>query len=321
VAYYPYMMDKFAIAFLFMPSIIFWGSAILKDTFTFSATCWFVHALDELYFKRRNLLGNILAIVICSTIIIIIKPYIFMVLFPVSLLWIFHSRMSRIKSVLVKFIVLPIGAIMVVVFTVYALQKLEDSLDKFSMDKALKTIEVAQDDLTRADAYGSNYFEIGELDGTWASVLSKFPIAVNAALFRPYLWESRTVVIAISGLENLWILFLTVFTITKVGLFLPRAMFGESRLMFCLLFALSFAFVVGVTTPNFGALVRFKIPMIPFFISAMYLLRFLADRKRATERNNLRFSLAPYKNGDPLRGNAAAEVGKKAGYRKRSFTP
>lgn len=320
VGYYPALTNKFAIAFLFMPSIIFWGSAILKDTFTFSATCWFVHSLDELYFKRRNMWSNGLAIILCSIVIVIVKPYIFMVLFPASLLWVFHSRMSAIRNLLVKFLFLPLGALLVLFATAYTLNSLEERLDKFSLDKALKTIEVAQEDLTRADAYGSNYFEIGELDGTWTGVLSKFPIAVNAALFRPYVWEARSIVIVFSGLENLWILMLTVITVFKVRLFLFRAMFGESRIMFFLLFALSFAFVVGVTTPNFGALVRFKIPMIPFFISALYLLRFLAERKRAMERHGLQFSLAAYRGGDPFRTRVGSKEPPKGAERERSFS-
>ncbi len=319
VGYYPVLMDKFAIAFLFMPSIIFWGSAILKDTFTFSATCWIVHSLDELYFKRRNMWVNSFALILCSLVIIIVKPYIFMVLFPAALLWVFHTRMTAVRNLLVKFFVIPFGGLFVLLATAYTLEKLEDRLDKFSLDKALKTIEIAQDDLTKADAYGSNYFEIGELDGTWTGVLSKFPIAVNAALFRPYLWEARSIVIVFSGLENLWILLLTLFTVFKVRLFLLRAIFGESRVMFFVLFALSFAFVVGVTTPNFGALVRFKIPMIPFFISALYLLRFLAERKRSSERNGLQFSLMAYRNGDPRREVLTTDGPERNARREQAF--
>lgn len=300
VSYYPSLMDKFAIAFLFMPSIIFWGSAILKDTFTFSATCWFIHSLDEIVFKRRSIWANTVALILCAVVVIVVKPYIFMVLFPVSLLWVFHSRITNIKSMLVKFIFVPIGGVLVLGATAYTLTSLEDSLDKFSMDKALRTIEVSQEDLTRSDQYGSNYFEIGELDGTWAGVFSKFPIAVNAALFRPYIWESRSVVILLSALENFWLLIMALGTLFKARTFLVRVIFGESRVMFFTLFAISFAFVVGVTTPNFGALVRFKIPMIPFFVSAMYLIRFLAGRKRMADRNGLSFSLAEYVHGDPL---------------------
>jgi ABC-type uncharacterized transport system permease subunit len=43
-------------------------------------------------------------------------------------------------------------------------------------------------------------------------------------------------------------------------------------IMYCLLFALVFALFVGVTTLNFGTLVRYKIPCMPFYIIALVLI-------------------------------------------------
>jgi hypothetical protein len=49
---------------------------------------------------------------------------------------------------------------------------------------------------------------------------------------------------------------------------------------FCLGFSLIFAFAVGVSTYNFGTLVRYKIPMLPFFIIALILVDDLAKHER-----------------------------------------
>jgi hypothetical protein len=54
---------------------------------------------------------------------------------------------------------------------------------------------------------------------------------------------------------------------------------------------------VGVTTPNFGALVRFKIPMVPFYISTMVIVVYLARVKRALEQRNLKFDLREFRMG------------------------
>ncbi|MBK9533341.1 MAG: hypothetical protein IPO42_16435 [Chitinophagaceae bacterium] len=48
-------------------------------------------------------------------------------------------------------------------------------------------------------------------------------------------------------------------------------------ILYCLLFALLFALFVGATTANFGTLVRYKIPCLPFYIIALYLIH---DRTR-----------------------------------------
>jgi hypothetical protein len=292
VSYYPQLMDKLAIAFLFMPSAVFWGSAILKDTFSFSAVCFWVHAVDEIFYKRRNVFNKSVVLVLSAFIMLMVKPYIFMVMFPATLLWLLYFRVVRIRNMMVKFVLVPLAGVSLVALSIFVLTRMEDMLDKFALDGALETIQTTQQDMVRSESYGSNSFDVGEFDGTWLSVLSKFPVATNAALFRPYLWESRTAVIMMSGLENFWVLGLTVFALFRAGpRFFLRSLVGVPLLLMSMTFALLFAFTVGVTTPNFGALVRFKIPMIPFYISSLYIIIYLAKLKRKRENQGLRFTL------------------------------
>ena len=43
-------------------------------------------------------------------------------------------------------------------------------------------------------------------------------------------------------------------------------------ILFSLIFSIAFAFAVGVSTYNFGTLVRYKIPLLPFFVVALILI-------------------------------------------------
>lgn len=77
----------------------------------------------------------------------------------------------------------------------------------------------------------------------------------------------------ISGLENTLLLLLTIYFIfrTRVyGMFVYT--FSNPVLLFCLSFSLITAFIVGLTTANFGALVRYKMPLLPFFVSYFIIL-------------------------------------------------
>ena len=297
-SYFPQIRGQLATAFLFMPSVLFWGSGIMKDTITFTAVCWWIHAVDEVFFKRQGQVKNSVIIVLSALMMIVVKPYIFMVLFPVSLLWILYFRIVGIRNVLIKFVLLPFMVVMLIGLSFFVLDRLGEHFDKFALDSALETIRVTQADMVRTDVYGANAFDIGTIENSWSSVFSKFPLAVNAALFRPYIWEARSVVVALSGLENFWVLLVTVFTLLRVGpVFLFRSMGGNPILLMCLTFAFLFAFVVGVTTPNFGALVRFKIPMVPFYIGALYIVNYLAVIKRARTRNALPFDLIEFRRG------------------------
>lgn len=298
VSYFPQLAGKLAIGFLYMPSSIFWGSAILKDTFTFSAVCWWVHSIDELFFKRRGAVSMWFAVIVSTLVMIAMKPYIFMIMFPMTILWLMYFRVVRLRNALVKFVIVPLAAVLVISISFFVLMRLGSSLDKFALDGALETIQVTQGDMVNATRYGTNSFDVGQIDGSWISVLSKFPVATNAALFRPYIWESNNFVMALSGLENLWVLGLSLYTLYVAGpRFFIRASLGIPILMMSISFALFFAFMVGVTTPNFGALVRFKIPMVPFYISSLFIIIYLAKLKRKRLNQGLRFDLKGYRMG------------------------
>ncbi len=316
VGYFPSLTGKLAIAFLFMPSVVFWGSAIMKDTMTLSAACWWIHCWDEVVFKRRRISFNIAGLAVSMFLLIMMKPYIFMALFPVCLLWLLYFQVSRIRSIMVKFVLLPIVIVTMVSSSLYVLTKLGDSLDKFSLDKVVTTIQTTQSDMVRVDAYGSNRFDVGPIDGTITGLLSKFPIATNAALYRPYLWESRSIVMVLSALENFWLLGFSLLMLwrTRVRFFL-RTLSGNPIVLMCFSFVVLFGFFIGISTPNFGALVRFKIPLVPLFVSGLYIVDLLNRRRREMSDRGLPFDLRPYTKGEP--GSYAQQDALKAGSKRR----
>ena len=125
---------------------------------------------------------------------------------------------------------------------------------------------------------GSTY-SLGELDGTFSGMLLKAPQAVNVALFRPYLWEVRNPLMAISALECfvLFLFTLYVFFIRRNVFF---KMIMDPNVIFCLVFSLTFAFAVGISTYNFGTLSRYRIPMMPFYVMALALMFNYSKRER-----------------------------------------
>ena len=308
VSYFPEISGQLAIAFLFMPSAIFWGSGIMKDTFTFSACCAWVYAVDEVFFKRRNVVSRVILMLFCALDMIQVKPYIFMVMLPATLLWLLYMRVVRIRNVLIRFVLIPMMSFALISLSIFVLNRMGDMLDKFALDEAVHSIENIQGDMVNNEAYGDNKFNVGEFDGTWQGVISKFPIATNAALFRPYLWESKSVVIVLSGLENLFVLILTIYVLLKVGpRFSLRCIVSNPLLLMSMTFAILFAFTVGVSTPNFGALVRFKIPMVPFYMSSLFIILFLHKERRLARNKGVRFDLTKYRMGPvPVHANTRA---------------
>jgi hypothetical protein len=145
---------------------------------------------------------------------------------------------------------------------------------QYSIQGALKTAEIYQDWHTNlAETRSASGYSLGEIDGSARSIITKIPAAINVTLFRPYLFEVRNPVMLLSALESFFMLIFTIRILWKTGLRLTlRAVMVNPTAFFCMFYSLFFAFCVGFTAYNFGALVRYKIPCIPFFVAGLYIL-------------------------------------------------
>ncbi|MCS6982395.1 MAG: hypothetical protein NZM65_09420 [Flavobacteriales bacterium] len=162
-----------------------------------------------------------------------------------------------------------------------------------SAQEAIETAVIIRKDLQRAEQYGDNYFDIGEVDPSFEGMLSKFPIALTAGLYRPFIWESRSPAMVVSGLENFILLLFTIVSLIRLRIFgLFTSTFKDPILTLCFIFSVFVAFIVGFTTANFGALVRYRMPILPFFLSYFFILAYLSNesyREKTIFRFKLRF--------------------------------
>jgi hypothetical protein len=287
---YPKNEKFFAIAVLFIPSVAFWGSGILKDSYTMAATGWLVYAFYKIFFKRERPGFHLLAILVSAYVLISIKAYILFALVGGILVWMLFHFMSRLKSIFFRILILPLLAVMFFGLGQYIIFSLGSYVGSYysSMDALLEKAIVTQDDLTR-DYYGGNSFDIGELDPSLGSIFSKAPKAIIAGLYRPFITEANNPVMFISGIENSFLLLLLLWVIYKVGFIRTISiMFDRPVVLFCMAYSILFAFSVGLTTANFGALVRYKIPLLPFYVAALYIIYHIGmekERENAIENN------------------------------------
>jgi hypothetical protein len=273
---FPEIKKQMAIAVFFMPSVFFWGSGLLKDTFTFSSMGFFTYSFYMVFIRRRKVFANVIGLIIAAFVIISIKPYILVGLLPGVLIWIIHNLLLKIKGSIARTAALPILAGIVAIFGFIFLKMMETSLKSYSLDNILNKAVVTQQDLKR-DYYKGNSFDIGEFDPELFSMLKKAPLAINAALFRPFILEANNLVMFISSLENLFILVFTIrvlFMTRVIGFF--RHITSSHLLTFAFIFSMFFAFSVGISTSNFGSLVRYKIPVIPFYVACLYIIQYKA---------------------------------------------
>lgn len=285
---FPDLKKEMAIAVFFVPSVFFWGSGIMKDTITLACVGYYSFAVYSAFIKREKIFWNIVVLIIASFFIIKIKPYIFFALVPGTTIWVINHYSRTIQNKLVKVLVGPIMLGVAVGGGYLVLASMSDLLGNYSVDEILNRAVVTNVDL-KADYYAGNSFDIGDFDPTVSSMLSKAPAAINVALFRPYLWEARNIVMLISGVEGFFILAFTILILFRVRIFRFFFHLNKSHLLvFSLIFSLFFSFSVGISTSNFGSMVRYRIPALPFFIASLFIINYYEkEKKKKIELENV----------------------------------
>lgn len=278
---YPRLRKEMAVAVLYMPSLLFWGSGILKDTWTLAAVGWLTYGVYRILIsKNGSIILNVAYVVIAANIIIAIKPYIFVAFMPGILLWIVLGQVNKVSSPIFRVMVAPIMLMIGLVGASFLFSQTAGSLGAYGdIDATLEKAVVTQEDLKRS-AYGGNSFDIGSFEPTIPGILSKAPVAIFAGLFRPTLLDVNNVVMLISALENTFLMVFFLLSVLRVGPFsYLKTIMSEPLALFSFAFAIVFSFAVGLTTSNFGSLVRYRIPAIPFFLGGLYIARFKREGK------------------------------------------
>ncbi|UII27796.1 hypothetical protein LVD15_05070 [Fulvivirga maritima] len=272
---YPVMNNWLALAILFVPSVFFWGSGILKDTVTLGAIAWITYSFDQLFLRRSWNIVNIVILAFCSFLILQIKVYILLCFLPALILWYFVSKIEQIQSIALKFMLAPFLLLVALGVGYFAIDKVGEQNSKYALENIATTAQVTAYDIRYGwgARQGENSgYTLGELDGSFGSMIKLFPSAVNVSLFRPYLWEVRNPLMLLSSLEAMGFLFLTLWMMWKFGVRNFFQYLFQPDVLFCITFSVVFAFAVGISSYNFGTLSRYKIPLMPFYLVGLIII-------------------------------------------------
>jgi hypothetical protein len=284
--FYPENMKWNALAILFIPSVLFWSSGMMKDSFTLACSLWLVTNIYYCFIERKHFVNNFIMLIINAIIILTLKPYIFIAILPPAMFWASYLYVKKIKNKVLRIVMAPSLITIGIAFGILILSFTQSKLGAYgSTDSALKQAQVIQQDLVRGEQYGKNYYDIGKFDATFSGVLSKAPSAIIAGLFRPFLWDASNIVMLFSGFENAIILVLTLYLLIRIGIrSIYRVIIREPLILFSLIFSIIFAFTVGLATANFGALVRYRILAVPFFLISLVNTFFLIQKEKALKK-------------------------------------
>jgi hypothetical protein len=276
---YPSLTKQCAWCFLFLPSIIYWGGGIMKDTICLGAIGWLFSSFYIYFVQKNKSRYNLLMMLVSGYVLFSIKAYIAATICAVLGIWFLVNIIESINNKTVKKLVIAgvvfVSMLLLVVFA----DEISDRINNNIVALITDTIQEASKsyEMVNGDG-GASLSNMGEVQPNLVSILSKVPIAVNNALFRPYIWEARKLNVMMSALENMLLLLFTLIIFIRNGIISTfKKLFSVQLIFFCFTFSILFAILIGFTCFNYGSLVRYKLPIMPFY-TFMLVLLYYTDR-------------------------------------------
>ncbi|MDH4473102.1 MAG: hypothetical protein QE487_10890 [Fluviicola sp.] len=255
----------FGINFL-IPTSLIWTSGLLKDTITFTCFAFLCSIFYTILYERKWRLFHLLFIPFIVYITLNLKAYIIISFAPWILITLLFFTASTIKNTVVKYLTVPIIIVIMVASGYLGINYMIQNNQEYNTENLFSKIRGFH---TWHTQLGGSAYNLGEMEYTEIGLLKKVPAAINVSLFRPYPWESGSALVLLNSFESMCMILLVVWMFLKVRLRFFKHLFKNPFLIGGLVFCLFFAFSIGITSYNFGALSRFKVPLTAIFVFIM----------------------------------------------------
>lgn len=241
---------------LFFPSILLWTTGMLKDTLCYSLLGVIIYQIssfksDKIDFKKLFIVFILLVMLFYLKFYIAITFLVAYFLYSFILMCL---KKASINQKLIFSIILFIGLVLLIwdySNNFYGYYFLIGRIKDFHFWHAIVANQGYQFEGIQYDAM---------------SLIKKIPEAIHVALYRPNMWEVKGISMAVPVIESAFLFGLAVWMIIKVNKKIIKTLCDKPELLLAIIFVLIFAFIVGLTAYSFGALSRYRVPLIPFYL-------------------------------------------------------
>lgn len=260
-----------ALPVLFLPSVLFWTSGVMKEPVLLLGLGLLVNGLFSLAWRRIAFISLGCILILAS------KFYVLACAIPAVAAYLFSKRLNSNTNVAVYTVVYGI-----LLLTAFNIQRVVPQVNPAKMlaNKQMHAVKEA----TYFNA-GSR-IEIPVITENPLSVITATPNGIWNSLARPYLWETKNPMTLLCAFENILVCFVMLFCIFLV---LKQGNFSQANsMLFLLLFALSYMALIGISTPVLGNLVRYKAPLLPLLLFAFVVVTDWQNAPQSLQRLFLR---------------------------------
>lgn len=265
---FPQWRSAASLAFLFFPSVVFWSAGLSKDALMFGSMCWVISFALAVAHGQRISFWQILLLPLLLYVFIKVKLFYSAVMVPLLLLYIIIKRAAG-KVGALKQRSRQVGAFLLAVAGGLLMAILLQGF--LPIDFLLEHSTRSYYALLEMSLHGP-HMVLENMEPSIKGMIYSYPEAIASAVYRPFFGEAWEPLYVLLGLENLLLLLLSVMALASV---IKGAGFRVElvHLLF-LLFVLLLGGIVGLTTPNFGSLSRYRIVFLPFVVYLLLQNRF-----------------------------------------------
>jgi hypothetical protein len=245
------------VAVFLMPSTLIWTSGLIKEAFLMFSLGMLLNTIYNLIEKKSTTLLNYSQLIIFICCLFLIKPYIIFLLLPCVVGWLLLKHNANTK--LLKMITVYFIYGCLVVFAAEFL--FGKRIPKLLLDKQTEFFHVAERD------NANSLIEIPKLTNSYSSLIVNSPNAIVNVVFRPFILEVKNPLMLLAAIENLLIVIALLFSVY----YLVKSRFKVASywILIAFFFCMTIFILTGLVTPILGAIVRYKVPALPFFLFVM----------------------------------------------------
>jgi hypothetical protein len=243
--------------FLFVPSVIFWSSGLLKESLAVAALYYLTTIFLKIWFRMKPFILEYVLAVVALFVFWNLKYYYVAVFMPVVFTSLFYRLVVRRALSAGTEVLVWTGVFVIPLMLMMLLHP------NFHPEKLVSVI-VDSNLVYNEMSAPEDVVHFQNLEPTPVSLLSHAPWALFSGLFRPLFWEASAAIQLLPGIENAFLLLLLLTGIVgfkkyftsphRLLIFTLAAYVG----MLCILITLS--------TPNFGTLSRYRAGYLSFFV-------------------------------------------------------
>jgi hypothetical protein len=257
-----YLNPLLIVAAVFLtPSMLFWSSGVLKEPLLLLCMGLLLYNFYSLINTTKYSLAylfNLMIVLLCAYALAHIKVYILPCLAVLMLLMSIEKYVVKYSLKLI-FPVLIISTLLIITVLHYA-------PPQYNLLEILRQKQFDFNNMALSYKAGS-YIAVPTFNGSIIGLVTMAPHAIYNTLFMPTLFHCNSAIMAINLIENWAIVAVCIYMLYY---FDRPTKTLRYRLFASLMFVFLLATIIGISTPVIGAIVRYKIPLLPFVVVVLF---------------------------------------------------